>query len=129
MKFYFYKRYAYRVEQVIITKKVPVYYVNKITQLIHTMISLISLYPTDTLQIDRFLNDLNNFSNYSYDSGQIGKAFQYLRRGKLITFDLKGKNMIRKPELTTYFTTILTSDKSWPNIFEEWKRAYVFIYL
>ncbi len=127
VKSIFYKRYAYRLEQVIITKKRTDNYVNRTTTLIHTMLLLLLLYPTDTILEDTFLADLNSFVDYSYDSVHVGKAIQYMRRGGLISFDFKKKTITRNDSINNFVKDVLKKDKQWPLLREEWNQAKEFL--
>ena len=127
MKIFFYNRFADRLEQVVITKKRTNYYVNKTTILIHTMIALLSTYQTDTITIDEFLVDLNGFAHYSFNQDQVGKAIQYLRKGSLISFDLKGKTILRTETLNSYMNTVLIPSKEGPSFLEEKRKAGEFV--
>ena len=94
---------------------------------IHSMVVLISLYPMDFVSLDKFFMDLKEFIPYHFDSGHVGRAIQYMRRGGLLMLDTKGNKVGRGPLLKSYIQDILKEDKHWQKILEEWISAHEFV--
>jgi hypothetical protein len=69
VKKWFYKRYAYRLEQVLIpTRRVGLYF-SKTARLVQDMVAIICLHPEDEIPIDSLLADLTSSVTIPLDFG------------------------------------------------------------
>jgi len=80
VKDWFYRRHAYRLEQVLIPKRRAIY-LSRGARLVQDMVAIISLRPEDEISIDSLIEDLSLVITYPIDPDQVTKNVQHLRRG------------------------------------------------
>ena len=118
VKNWFYKRHAYRIEQVLVTKRA--YYVTRTAKLMQDMIAAISLKIEDEFTIESLTNDLNSAITYPIDSNLMARNLQYLRRSRLISVDWSKRTVKREKSLGEYVKKNVIGGPNWPTISEDW---------
>ncbi len=126
VKKWFYKRYAYRLEQVLIPPRKIGIYLSKTTRLIQNMIAVICLRFESEISIDSLIEDLTNSLGYPLEAEQVFHNLNHLRRGGLVTINWREKTVKREKAVKEYVTKHVTSDL-WPKVSEDWRRISAFI--
>jgi len=119
VKGWFYKRNAFRLEQVLVPKRTL--YVTRTAKLMQDMIAAISLRAEDEFSIDSLVDDLNSAVAYPINQKQMGRNIQYLRRSNLISVDWKTRTLKREGALEDYVKNIIAGPM-WPTISDEWRK-------
>jgi len=122
VKKYFYKRYAYRLEQVLVPAKRTGLYLSKTARLVQDMIAIICLRSEDEISIDSLLTDLMMSVSYPVDLDQIGHGLQHLKRAGLISFDWRKRIIKREKALRSYVMGQMVASEFWPKIVEDWRK-------
>ncbi len=120
VKGWFYKRHAYRLEQILVPKRTL--YVTKTARLMQDMIAAISLRAEEEFTIDSLTDDLNHALSYPVNSNQMAKNLQYLRRSALISVDWSNRTIKREAALSDYVKKSVIEGPSWASIGEEWRK-------
>ena len=120
IKGYFYKRHAYRLEQVLVPKRAL--YVTKTAKLMQDMIAAISLRSEDEFTIESLNDDLNHALSYPINFNQVARNLQYLRRSNLISVDWKERTIKRETSLSEYVQKSIINGPMWEKISNEWLR-------
>ncbi len=120
VKSWFYKRYAYRLEQVLIPKRRP-FYLTRTARFMQDMIAAISLRSEDEFPIESFTEDLNSAIKYPINSNQMARNLQYLRRSGLINVDWSKRTIRREKALSEYIKKSVVDSPMWSNIREDWR--------
>ncbi|HEX7482473.1 MAG TPA: HAD-IC family P-type ATPase, partial [Candidatus Bathyarchaeia archaeon] len=120
VKNWFYKRNAYRLEQVLVPKRT--FYVNRTAKLMQDMIATISLRVEDEFTIESLTNDLNSAITYPINSNQMARNLQYLRRSGLISVEWNKRTIKREKALGEYVKTSIIGGSIWPTIGEDWRK-------
>jgi Mg2+-importing ATPase len=122
VKKWFYKRYAYRLEQVLIPTRRAGLYLSKTARLVQDMVAIICLRLEDEISIDSLFDDLTRSVSYPLDSDQIGHSLQHLRRAGLISFDWRQRMIKREKPMKDYVTKHVMTSEFWPKIAEDWLK-------
>jgi hypothetical protein len=117
----FYKRYAHRLEQVLIPKRRAVY-VSRTAKLVQNMVAVISLRSEDEISIDSLIEDLSLTVTYPIDPDQVAKNLQHLRRTGLVSVDWHNRTIRREKALKDYVTSNVLAGEMWPTIAGDWSR-------
>ena len=120
VKNWFYKRNAYRIEQVLVPKRT--FYVNRTAKLMQDMIATISLRVEDEFTIESLTEDLNSSITYPINSNQMARNLQYLRRSGLISVDWNKRTIKREKSLGEYVKKTIIGGPIWPTIVEDWRK-------
>lgn len=120
VKNWFYKRHAYRIEQVLVPKRTL--YVTRTAKLMQDMIATISLRVEDEFTIESLTDDLNSAITYPINSNQMARNLQYLRRSGLISVDWSKRTIKREKSLGDYVKKSIIGGPMWPNIREDWRK-------
>jgi P-type Mg2+ transporter len=120
VKTWFYKRYAYRLEQVLVPKRT--FYVTRTAKLMQDMIATISLRVEDEFTIESLTDDLNSAITYPINSNQVARNLQYLRRSGLISVDWNKRTIKREKALGEYVKKSIIGGPMWVNIAEDWRK-------
>ncbi len=120
VKNWFYKRNAYRIEQILVPKRT--YYVTKTAKLMQDMIATVSLRVDDEFTIESLTDDLNSAITYPINSNQMARNLQYLRRSGLISVDWNKRTIKREKSLDEYVKKSIIGGPMWPTISEEWRK-------
>ena len=121
-KGWFYKREAYRLEQVLVPKKA--FYITKTAKLMQDMIAAISLRAEEEFTIESLTDDLNHTLTYPVNQNQIDKTLQQLRRSGLISVNRKERTIKREAAMTSYVQKSIIEGPNWPAISEEWRKVH-----
>ncbi|MEM2889132.1 MAG: magnesium-translocating P-type ATPase [Candidatus Bathyarchaeia archaeon] len=122
VKRWFYKRYSYRLEQVLIPKRRAGLYLSKTTRLIQDMVAIICLRPEDEIFIDSLLADLTRIINYPLDHEQVVHSIQYLKRAGLISIDWHQRTINKEKPIREYVVKQVMTSEFWPKIAEDWLK-------
>ena len=122
VKTWFFKRNAYRLEQVLVPKRA--FYVNRTTKLMQDMIATISLRVEDEFSIESLTDDLNNVITYPINSNQLARNLQYLRRSGLISVDWSKRTLKREKTLAEYVKNSIVTGPIWQSLREDWRKIH-----
>ncbi|MEM1563600.1 MAG: cation transporting ATPase C-terminal domain-containing protein, partial [Candidatus Bathyarchaeia archaeon] len=122
VKSWFYKRYGYRLEQILIPPKKMGIYLTKTAKLIQNVIAVICLRSEDEITVDSLLEDLERSMEYPLDYHQVGHTIQHLKRASLISFEWRQKTIKREKPLKEYVTKQLITSDLWPKIAQDWHK-------
>jgi Mg2+-importing ATPase len=120
VKGWFYKRNAFRLEQVLVPKRTL--YVTRTAKLMQDMIAAISLRAEEEFPIDSLVEDLNSALAYPINQNQMARNIQYLRRSNLISVDWKTRTLKREAALDDYVKQSIMTGPLWPSISDEWRK-------
>jgi len=120
VKSWFYKRNAYRLEQVLVPKRA--YYLTRNAKLMQDMIAAISLREEDEFTISSLTDDLNIILSAPINFNQVARNLQYLRRSHLISVDWTQRTVKRESALSDYVGNSIIMGPNWPTVGEEWRR-------
>ncbi len=120
VKGWFYKRHAYRLEQVLMPKRA--FYVTRTAKLMQDMIAAISLRAEEEFSIESLADDLNSALAYPINQNQMARNIQYLRRSNLISVDWKTRMLKREGALDEYVKKSIIAGPIWPSISGEWRK-------
>jgi Mg2+-importing ATPase len=127
IKSWFYKRYGYLLEQILIPPKKIGMYLTKTAKLVQSVIAVICLRPEDQITVDSLLEDLDRSTEHPLDHYQAGHAIQHLIRAGLISFNWRERTIKREKPLKEYVTKQLITSELWPKMAQEWHRISKFI--
>jgi hypothetical protein len=125
LKRVFYKRYAHRLEQIVIPQKGPPY-PTPTAKLVQNIIAIIGLRLEDEVSTDSLLSDLREIATYPVDSDQFVHGLHHVRRAGLVEIDWRKGIIRRQPALTDYVGK-LPKREDWPKVAEDWRRIASFI--
>lgn len=121
----FYKRYAYRLEQVTVPQKGPPY-PTPTAKLVQNMIAIIGLRFENEVSTDSLLSDLREIATYPIDSDQFVHGLHHVRRAGLVEIDWRRGTIRRQPFLKDYVSK-LPKREDWPKVADDWRRIASFI--
>jgi Mg2+-importing ATPase len=116
----FYKRHAYRLEQVLVPKRT--FYITRTAKLMQDMIATISLRSEDEFSIESLTDDLNSALPTLINSNQMTRNIQYLRRSGLISVDWNKRIIKREKSLSEYVKTSIIEGPMWATLLEDWRK-------
>jgi hypothetical protein len=119
----FFKRHAYRIEQVLIPKRRALY-ISRNARLVQDIAAVICLHPEAEISFDVLQDDLSRSLSYPIDSDLVLQNLQHLRRGGLITVDWHERIIKREGSMKEYVTKRIASSEMWPLISEDWLKIY-----
>jgi Mg2+-importing ATPase len=122
VKKWFYKRYAYRLEQVLIPKRRAGLYLSKTARLVQDMVAIICLRREDEISMDSLLDDLTRSVSYPLDMDQVGHSIQHLRRAGLISINWRQRTIKREKPMKDYVMKQVITSEFWPKIAENWRK-------
>ncbi len=122
VKDWFYRSYAYRLEQVLIPKRRALY-LSRTARLVQNMVAIISLRIEDEISIDSLIEDLSLIVVYPIDPDQVTKNLQHLRRTGLINVDWSRRTIKRQRALREYVLKNVLAGEMWPTIMDDWNRV------
>ncbi|MCL2359378.1 MAG: magnesium-translocating P-type ATPase [Nitrososphaerota archaeon] len=125
VKSWFYKRNAYRLEQVLVPKRA--YYLTRNAKLMQDMIAVISLRDEEEFTISSLTDDLNIILSYPINFNQVARNLQYLRRSNLISVDWTQRTVKRERALSDYVGNSIIMGPNWATVGEEWRKISVII--
>jgi Mg2+-importing ATPase len=122
VKNWFYKRYAYRLEQVLIPKRRAAFYLSRTARLVQDMVAVMCLRFENEISIDSLLEDLSRSVSYPVNSDQVLQNLQHLRRAGLISVDWHRRTIKRERPMKEYVTKRVMVSDMWPNVVEDWLK-------
>jgi Mg2+-importing ATPase len=122
VKNWFYKRYAYRLEQVLIPKRRAAFYLSRTARLVQDMVAVMCLRFENEISIDSLLEDLSRSVSYPVNSDQVLQNLQHLRRAGLISVDWHRRTIKREGPMKEYVTKRVMVSDMWPNVVEDWLK-------
>jgi len=122
VKKWFYKRHAYRLEQVLIPPKKIGLYLSKTTRLIHNMVAAICLRVEDEISIDSLIEDLKRSLDYHLEAEQVLHNLNHLRRAGLVKINWRERTVKREKAMKDYVMKNVAGD-FWPRISEDWRKV------
>jgi Mg2+-importing ATPase len=125
VKSWFYKRNAYRLEQVLVPKRA--YYLTRNAKLMQDMIAAISLREEEEITISSLTDDLNTILSYPINFNQVARNLQYLRRSNLISVDWTQRTVKRERALSDYVGNSIIMGPNWATVGEEWRKISLII--
>jgi hypothetical protein len=117
----FFKRYGYRLEQVLIPKRRAVY-LTRTARFAQDMIAVISLRFEDEISIDSLSEDLKSIVNYPINPNEMVRNLQYFSRAGIIRVDWQRRTIKREKSLKEYVTKNVMTSELWPTMAEDWRR-------
>ncbi len=120
VKALFYKRNAYRLEQVLVPKRA--FYIPRSTELMQDMIAVISLRAEEEFAIESLSDDLHNTIAFPINTSQMVRNLQYLRRSNLISVDWHNRTVKREPALHDYVTNSIMAAPTWSSVGQDWRK-------
>jgi Mg2+-importing ATPase len=120
VKTWFYKRNAYRIEQILVPKRAI--YVTRTAELMQDMIAAISLRAEDEISIDSLTDDLNSAVAFPINSNHMARNLQYLRRSNLISVDWHKRTIKRESALEDYVKHSIMTSPNWSSTGEDWRK-------
>ncbi|MEM1726367.1 MAG: magnesium-translocating P-type ATPase, partial [Candidatus Bathyarchaeia archaeon] len=122
IKSWFYRRYGYRLEQILIPPRKIGIYLTKTARLIQNVIAIICLRPEDEITVDSLLDDIKRSIDYPPDHDKIGHIILYLKRAGLISFNWRQRAIKREKPLKEYVKKQLMTSELWPKIAQDWHK-------
>jgi Mg2+-importing ATPase len=126
VKSWFYKRNAYRLEQVLIPKRKP-FYLTRTARFMQDMIAIISLRAEEEISIDSFIEDLSSAITYPLNTNQMVRNLHHLIRSGLISEDHQERTIKREKPLKEYLKKNVFDSEVWPAMAENWRKIYAII--
>jgi hypothetical protein len=121
VKKWFYRRHAFRLEQVLVPKRKALY-LSRNARLVQDTIATICLRQETEIVFDSLLEDLRNTVSYPVDLDQVLQSLQYLRRGGLISVDWNKRTVKREGSLREYVIKRVVGSEMWPNVVDDWLK-------
>jgi Mg2+-importing ATPase len=122
VKNWFYKRHAYRLEQVLIPKRRVAFYLSRTARLVQDIVAVICLRFENEISIDSLLEDLSRSVSYPVESDQVLQNVQHLRRAGLISVDWHRRTIKREGPMKEYVTNRVMASEMWPTMMEDWLK-------
>jgi len=121
VKKWFYKRFAFRLEQTLVPKR-KTFYLSRGARLVQNVAAVVSLREENEITLDSLLEDLSRSVNYPIDSDRVYQSLQYLRRGGLIEVDWHSRVIKRAGPIKDYITKRVMATAVWPIVYDDWLR-------
>jgi hypothetical protein len=116
----FYKRYAQRLEQVMVPPKGPSH-LTPTARLMQTMVAIICLRYEDAISSDSLLEDLRSILVYPVDSEHVIDNLHQLQRAKLVEIDWRKGVISRQPPIRNYVEKLMKTEQ-WLKLVADWRR-------
>ncbi len=117
----FFKRHAYRIEQVLIPKRRALY-LSRTARLVQDLAAVICLRLENEISFDSLMEDLSRSLSYPIDSDQVLQNLQHLRRGGLISVDWHKRLITREGPMKEYIKKRIVASEMWPTLLEDWLK-------
>ena len=122
VKGWFYRRYAYRLELILIPRRRRELYLSRAARLLQDMVALICLRFEEEVSIDSLLADLARSVSYPFNPEQVVHNIQHLRRGGLISVNWRQRTIKRERPMKEYVVKQVMGSELWPMIAEDWRK-------
>ncbi len=120
LKKVFYKRYAQRLEQILVPAKGPSM-LTPTVRLTQNMVAVLCLRPEVQISTDSLLEDLKAVIAYPVESDQVIRNLHHMRRTGLVEVDWRKGVIIRNASMKDYVAKLIKSDL-WPRVADDWQR-------
>lgn len=121
LKRVFYKRYAQRLEQILVPAKGPSM-LTPTVRLTQNMVAVLCLRPEVQISTDSLLDDLKTIVAYPIEFDQVIRNLHHMRRTGIVEVDWRKGAIIRNPSMKDYVAKLIKSDL-WPRIADDWQRV------
>ena len=121
VKKWFYKRFAFRIEQMLVPRRKS-FYLSKNARLLQDIAAVVCLRQENEISLDSLLEDLSSSLNYTIDSDRVYQNLQHLRRGALIDVDWQSRVIKRSGSIKEYVTKQVLNSQMWPLVSDDWLR-------
>ena len=118
VKRWFYKRHAFRIEQVLVPQRKTRYLTANTRQTLN-LAAVVCLRQENEISIDSLLDDLRTL-NYPVDPDRVYQNLQALRRGGLVEIDWHKRMIKRTGPIKEYVTKRVAGSDIWPLIYDDW---------
>ena len=118
VKRWFYRRHAFRIEQVLVPKRKTLY-LSANTRLTLDIAAVVCLRQENEISLDSLLDDLKSL-NYPIDSDRVDQNLQHLRRAGLIEVDWHMRLIKRTGPIKEYVTKRVATNDIWSLIYDDW---------
>ncbi len=118
VKRWFYKRHAFRIEQVLVPKRRTLY-LSSNRRLALDIAAVVCLRQENEISLDSLIEDLKSL-NFPADPDRVYQNLQHLRRGGLIEVDWHRRIIKRTGPIKEYVTKRVVTSDIWPLIFDDW---------
>ncbi len=125
LKRFFYKRYAGRLEQILVPTKTTVA-VAPSTKLSQNLTALICFRVESEISIDSLSDDLKTLVTFPIDNDRFVSNLNNLRRTGLVEIEWRNGLVKRKPTMKDYVST-LAREGTWVSMMDDWRRIDVFV--
>ncbi|MCW4043912.1 MAG: magnesium-translocating P-type ATPase [Candidatus Bathyarchaeota archaeon] len=122
VKRWFYKRHAYRLEQVLIPKRRAAFYLSRTARLVQGIVAVVCLRFEEEISIDSLIEDLSRSVSYPVNPDQVLQNLQHLRRTGLISVDWHKKTIKRQKPMKEYVVKRVMASEIWSNVAEDWLK-------
>jgi Mg2+-importing ATPase len=122
VKNWFYRRHAYRLEQVLIPKRRAALYLSRTTRLVQDIVAVVCLRVEDEISVNSLIDDLKRSLDYPFTSDEVVQRLHHLRRTGLVSIDWHERVIKREKPMKEYVTTRVVTNETWPIIIEDWRR-------
>ena len=121
VKRWFFKRHAYRIEQVLVPKR-RAFYLSRNARIVQDIIAVICLRTENEISFDTLVEDLSSSLSYPVSSDLVFQNLQHLRRGGLISVNWHRRIIKREGSMKMYVTERVVDSEMWSLILEDWLR-------
>jgi hypothetical protein len=121
VKRWFFKRHAYRIEQVLIPKRRTAY-LSRNARLVQDIAAVVCLRQENEISFDSLLEDLSRSLSYPIDKDQVLQNLQHLRRGGLITVDWHQRLIKREGPMKEYVLKRVATSETWSMLLDDWLK-------
>ena len=121
VKRWFYKRYAFRIEQALVPRRKG-FYLSKNARLVQDIAAEVCLRQENEISLDSLLEDLTRSVNYPVDADRVYQNLQHLRRGGLIDVDWHTRVIKRTGPIKEYITKQVITSPMWALVVDDWIR-------
>jgi hypothetical protein len=122
VKNWFYRRHAYRLEQVLIPKRRAALYLSRTTRLVQDIVAVVCIRVEDEISVNSLIDDLKRSLDYPFTSDEVVQRLHHLRRTGLISIDWHKRMIKREKPMKEYVITRVVTNETWPIIIEDWRR-------
>jgi Mg2+-importing ATPase len=126
LKTLFYKRYAQRLEQILVPAKGPPM-LTPTVRLTQNIVAALYLHPESEIPTDSLLDELKDIMAYPVESDQVIRNLHHIRRMGLVDVDWRKGVITRKPAMKDYLDRLIKSDL-WSRVADDWQRINVLLH-
>lgn len=121
VKKWFYKRYAYHLEEVLVPQRRVGLTLTKPAMLIQDIVAIVCQRFESEISIDSLFDDLTRSVSYPLDPEQVIHSLHHLRRMGLLSINWRERTIKREKTMKDYVMKHVASE-FWPKIGEDWRK-------